>query len=91
MALIIHYEPKQMNETKYREILKRLESAGAGAPRGRLHHACYGDRNALVVVDIFDTPANFEAFGKVIGPILGAVGVELPPPQVTEVCNIIRG
>jgi hypothetical protein len=91
MALIIHFAPKGMNDTKYAEILKRLQAAGAGAPPGRLHHTCYGDKNALRVTDVFDTQANFEAFGKVLVPILVEMGVDVGQPDVFPVNNIIRG
>ena len=65
MALIVHFAPKGMDHEKYAEVLRRLEAAGNGAPRGRLHHTCYGDRSALRVTDVFDTKQNFEAFGGV--------------------------
>jgi hypothetical protein len=91
MALIVHFTPKGMNDKKYAEILRRLEAAGAGAPPGRLHHTCYGDPNALCVVDVFDTQANFEAFGKTLVPILEAMGVDVGKPDITPVHNIIRG
>jgi len=91
MALIIHFSPVKMSETKYAEILRRLEAAGAAAPSGRLHHTCYGPKDALNVVDVFDTQASFEAFGKVLLPILQSVGVDVGRPDVTDVHNIIRG
>ncbi len=91
MALLIHFAPRGMNEQKYAEILRRLEAAGAGAPAGRLHHTCYGPKDALLVVDVFDTMANFEAFGKTLVPILSSLGVDVGQPQITEVHNIIRG
>jgi hypothetical protein len=91
MALIIHFAPRNMNQDKYAEILRRLEAAGAGAPRGRLHHTCYGSRETLRVIDIFDSLQNFEAFGGTLLPILHSVGVELEQPVVTEVHHIIRG
>jgi hypothetical protein len=91
MALIIHFAPKGMDAKKYAEVLKRLEAAGAGAPAGRLHHACYGDTQALRVTDVFDTPANFEAFGKLLLPILGELGVDAGRPEVVAVHNVIRG
>jgi hypothetical protein len=91
MALIIHFTPKGMNETKYAEILRRLDAAGAGAPAGRLYHVCYGPKDALRVIDLYDTPANFEAFGKVLVPILHAMEVELDEPVVMPIHNVIRG
>lgn len=91
MAIIVHFAPKGMTDTKYAEILRRLEAAGASVPPGRLYHACYGPKSALVVVDVYDTPANFERFGKTLVPILEAVGVDVGKPEVTDVHNIIRG
>jgi hypothetical protein len=91
MALIVHFAPKGMDQGKYAEVLRRLEQAGAGSPPGRLHHTCYGDKDALRVTDVFDTPQNFESFGKTLVPILSALGVEVGKPDVIEVHNIIRG
>jgi hypothetical protein len=91
MALIAHFAPKGMDEKKYAEVLRRLERAGAGAPLGRLYHAAYGDRSGLRVVDVYDTPQNFEAFGRILGPILAELGIEVGPPEAVEVHNIIRG
>ena len=91
MALIIHFSPQGMDETKYAEVLRRLEAAGAGAPEGRLHHTSYGDKAGLRVTDVFDTQAHFEAFGKVLVPILGELGVDVGRPELVEVHNVIRG
>ncbi len=91
MALIVHFTPKDMDSAKYEEILRRLDAAGAGAPRGRLHHTCYGAKNALRVVDVYDSPASFEAFGRTLLPILAQLGIEVGQPDVVEVHNIIRG
>lgn len=91
MALIVHFAPKGMDDKKYAEVLRRLEAAGAGAPAGRLHHACYGDRKALRVTDIYDTPQSFDAFGKTLVPILASLEIEVGQPEVIEVHNIIQG
>ena len=91
MALIVHFTPKGMDDSKYAEVLRRLEAAGAGAPPGRLHHACYGDKAALRVTDIYDTAQSFDAFGKTLVPILAALGIDVGRPEVIEVHNIIRG
>jgi hypothetical protein len=91
MAIIVHFTPTGMDEKKYAEVLRRLEAAGAGAPRGRLHHTCYGDKRALRVTDVFDTPQSCEAFGQTLFPILAAVGIDGGQPEIVEVHNIIRG
>jgi hypothetical protein len=91
MTHIIHFEPKNMNATVYAEVMRRLDAAGASAPRGRIHHAAYGPAEALLVVDIWDTLENFEAFGATLVPILTELGVTLPPPSIMSVQNIVRG
>ena len=91
MALIVHFTPQGMTDAKYAEILRRLQLAGAGAPAGRLHHTCYGDKSALRVTDVFDTKDNFDAFGKVLVPILSEMEVDVGRPDVVEIHNIIRG
>ena len=91
MTLIIHFQPKNMNATTYAEVMRRLDAAGASAPRGRLHHAAYGSPDELRVVDIWDTAENFKAFGATLLPILTSLGVTLPEPVVTPVTNIVRG
>jgi hypothetical protein len=89
--LIAHFTPKGMNETKYAEVMRRLDRAGASAPPGRLHHACYGSKDALQVVDIYDTMASFETFGKTLMPILASLEIDVGQPLVAEVHNVVRG
>ena len=91
MAIIVHFTPKGMDEGKYAEVLRRLEAGGAGAPAGRLHHACYGDKRALRVTDVYDTPQSFELFGRTLVPILAELGIDVGQPEVVEIHNIIRG
>ena len=89
--LIVHFTPKGMNDTKYAEVMRRLDRAGAAAPPGRLHHACYGSKDALQVVDVYDTMASFEAFGKTLVPILMALEVDIGHPTIAEVHNVVKG
>jgi hypothetical protein len=91
MAIIVHFEPTGLNEKTYAEVMRRLDAAGAAEPRGRLHHVCYGTPDALRVVDVYATPQDFEAFGKTLVPILGAVGVQLGQPSITPAVNVVRG
>jgi hypothetical protein len=91
MAIIVHFVPRGMDDEKYAEVMRRLDAAGAAAPAGRLHHTCYGDRKALRVTDVYDTPQSFEAFGKTLVPILAQLGIDVGQPDVIEVHNIVRG
>jgi len=91
MPYVVRFTPKGMPASKYDEIIRRLEAAGAGAPKGRLYHVAFGDPNQLRVSDIWDTKENFEAFGATLMPILQEVGVDPGEPDWIEVYNIISG
>ncbi|GAC1394799.1 MAG: hypothetical protein NVSMB47_04480 [Polyangiales bacterium] len=90
MAIIVHFNPTGLTADTYAETMRRLAAAGEGAPRGRLHHACYGTPDALRVVDIYATPQDFEEFGSKLMPILGALGVDPGQPLVHPVIDLVR-
>ena len=91
MAYVLRFTPKRMNSAKYDEIIKRLEEAGAESPKGRMYHVCFGDKENLMVSDIWDSRENFEQFGKTLMPILQRLGVDAGQPEIIEVYNIIEG
>jgi hypothetical protein len=43
------------------------------------------------VTDLFDTQQNFDAFGRVLVPMLAALGIDVGKPEVAAVHNVIRG
>ena len=75
MAIIVTFTLSGMPVEKYEIVLRRLEAAGVGAPPGRLHHVSYGNREALQVIDIFDSRRTFDEFGARLLPILSELGV----------------
>ena len=90
MLFTYTFEPSGMTAEQYDTIIQKLEKAGAGAPKGRLYHVCYGDRNNLGVLDVWDSKENFDEFGKTLMPILQQEGVDPGQPQVQIVHNIIE-
>src|SRR4051794_36047628 len=91
MAIIVSFTPASLTATQYDDVIKRLDAAGAGAPAGRLFHACYGSGNAMRVVEVWDSPPAFQAFGQTLMPILQQVGVDPGQPEVSNVHNILKG
>ncbi|MGH7452464.1 MAG: hypothetical protein ACRENG_14045 [bacterium] len=91
MAIGITFTPASMNAAKYDECIKRLEKAGASAPKGRLYHACYGSSDQLRVFDVWDSMESFEQFGQTLMPILQQLGVDPGKPDIREIHNIIKG
>ena len=80
-----------MNVAQYEDVLKRLEAAGQGKPKGRLYHTSFGPDDHLMVFDIYEDQASFEAFGAVLMPILAQVGIDPGQPDVMPIHKIIKG
>lgn len=90
MAIIAKFDVVGMDTAKYDEIIRQLGAIGQGAPDGRLYHVCYGDKQRLQVIDVYESPAQLEAFGAKLMPLLQGLGVSAEP-TVIEVYNIIEG
>ena len=83
--------PSGVHTGEVPEHLKQLEAAGAGAPKGRTYHVALESEGAIQVFDIWESQADFEAFGQTLIPILTELGVELKDPMVANVHNVIKG
>lgn len=70
--------------------MKQLETAGAGKPRGRTHHSCFGPEGTLMVYDVWDSQGAFDEFGAVLMPILHTVGVDPGTPDVMPAHNVVQ-
>jgi hypothetical protein len=91
MSFIFNFKPSGFPLTKYNEVIKKLNAAGAGAPKGRKYHVCYGNPDSVHVTDVWDSMENFQAFGKTLVPIMKALGADPGQPEIVEVHNIIIG
>lgn len=91
MAIIALFTPPGLTTEQYDESIRRLEAADAGAPAGRLHHACYGESTALRVAEIWDSPESFQQFGENLMPILQEVGINPGQPEIFPVHHTIKG
>ena len=90
MAIIAMFEVEGSTAPKYDEVIRRLTAIGQRVPDGQLYHVCYGDRQRLQVIDVFESEAKLNAFGAKLGPILQEMGIDAKP-TVFEVYNIIEG
>ena len=91
MALAFYFAHNGFTPEKYAQALSKLEAAGAGAPKGRTQHIALESDGEIQVFDIWESQTDFDAFGTVLMPILGELGVELNPPMVSNVHNVIKG
>ena len=92
MAITVYFPPANLSPDQYDEALNKLDDAGQSAPDGRVHHLSgMGEDGTLWVLDVWESPEHFEAFGEVLMPILGELGVEMAEPMITPLHNYIGG
>ena len=90
MAIVAMFEVEGATTSKYDEVIRRLTGIGQRVPDGQLYHVCYGDRQRLQVVDVFESQAKLDAFAAKLVPILQEMGIQAKP-SIFEVYNIIKG
>jgi hypothetical protein len=91
VALGIYITNSGFTPEVYAEAISQLEAAGAGAPRGRSIHVALETNGNIDVFDIWESQADFDAFGATLMPILTGLGVEPNAPMVAAVHNVIEG
>lgn len=90
MAILAAFTVEGATAAKYDEVIQRLTDIGLRVPDGQLYHICYGDRDRLQVIDVYESQAQLDAFGAKLGPILQELGITAKA-SVHEVYNIIQG
>jgi hypothetical protein len=90
MAIVAIFEVNGATSSKYDEVIRRLTTIGQRVPDGQMYHICYGDKQRLQVIDVFESQAKLDAFAAKLIPILKEMGIEAKP-TVFEVYNIIEG
>lgn len=90
MSITVVFKPAGTTAEQYDEMVRRLEAAGVGAPTGRTFHTCFGDPSAVGVVDVWESLADFEAFGAVLMPIIADMGADVAEPEIHQTHNVIQ-
>lgn len=91
MALGIYFVHGGFTPDKYNKVIKELDAAGAGAPKGRSIHVALESNGEIQVFDVWNSQEEFDAFGPTLLPILAAHDIELKEPMVARVHNLIEG
>ena len=91
MALGFYFVHGGFTPDKYNDVIKELEAAGAGAPKGRSIHVALESNGEIQVFDVWDSQEEFDAFGSTLLPILAGHDIELKDPMVARVHNVIEG
>lgn len=91
MSILVRFTPASAVTTEqYDEAISRLESDGREfPPNGLEYHCAFIADDVLRVSEVWDSQANFEAFGRRLMPILAAVGIDPGRPEILLVHNTI--
>ncbi len=91
MALGFYFTHGGFTPDMYNTVIKQLDDAGVGTPKGRSIHVALESNGEIQVFDVWDSQEEFDAFGETLVPILAAAGVTLNAPMVAGVHNVIMG
>ena len=91
MALGFYFTHGGFTPDIYAEVIKQLDAAGVGSPKGRTIHVALESNGEIQVFDVWESQAEFDAFGETLMPILAAAGVTLNEPMVADVRNVLLG
>jgi hypothetical protein len=91
MALGIYFSHQGLTPEIYKKVIAQLDEAGSGSPKGRTLHVALESNGEVEVFDIWESQADFDAFGTTLVPILTGLGVQLGEPMVATVHNVLKG
>jgi hypothetical protein len=80
VPIAAYFHPNGMTLDQFNEVHRLLTEAGAAAPAGRLHHSCFGEDGDLMVYDVWESMEECQAFGEVLMPIVGSIGLDVGEP-----------
>ena len=91
MSILVRFTAASASTEQYDEVLRRLNDEGDWPPAGLEYHVCFDPDGDLRVSEIWDSMEQFEAFGERLMPMHKDAGIDVPPPEVFEIHNIVRG
>ena len=89
MSITVIFDIPNMTAAQYDQVIADLEEQDLGSPKGRLHHHAAAKTDGWFVMDVWQTPADLEAFAATLMPMLVKNGVTPPEPKVYQTHNTI--
>ena len=88
-SVLVRFTPGSVTTEQYDETIRRLEKSGDWLPEGLKFHVAFESSGKFRISEIWDSQAQFDAFGKRLMPILEDVGIDPGTPEMLEIHNII--
>ena len=92
MSILVRFTGASgLTAQQYDGAMPRIEASGQFPPEGLDYHVAFESGGNFRVSEVWDSMAQFEAFGQRLMPILAESGIELAgPPEIVEIHNIIK-
>jgi hypothetical protein len=91
MSIAVYFHPPGLTLEQFDEIDRRVhEAIGGGEPKGNLHLSVFGTDGDLMIYDIWESQADFEAFGQTMMAILAELGIDPGKPRVMPVHRLFQ-
>ena len=89
MAVAVLSAPASMTAEQYDRISEHMDASRTGPPPGRRFHACFGHDDHLMVLDVWDSIEELDAFTATLMPILAGEHVDMALPEPLEIHDLI--
>jgi hypothetical protein len=90
VAIAVYFHPPKLTLAQFHEVDRRIHELVGGEPNGNIHGSVFGTDGDLMIYDIWESQEDFEAFGKVLMPILEELGLEPGQPAVMPVHRLFQ-
>jgi hypothetical protein len=88
MAIVMISDAASDEIAQYDRVIRELDEAGYGHPKGRLSHtAARKDNGSYFVVDVWESAEDLERFAHVLLPLIEKAGGNPPSFQVSPLHN----
>jgi hypothetical protein len=85
--IAVYVRPESLTIEQYDKARAGLEASGASV-ENRRHHSCFGEDGQLAVFEIWESPEDYEAFGRFLLPVLQEVGITPGSQDIMSVVNL---
>jgi hypothetical protein len=89
-GIVAHFTGSGMTSAQYDQVLVELKKVTTFPAAGQLAHVCYKTDDGHKVVDIWESPEQFAAFGEKLMPILQKLGVNAGQPAIYSLHNYLK-
>ena len=91
MPIAMYSHHPELTLEQFDEVDRRIhEATGGGEPKGMIHHSVIGADQGVTVYEIWESEEDFQAFGKLLIPIITAMGLGPGHPVIGPVHRLVQ-